>query len=366
MKMNYKKYNYLIIKTLLIIFAAIITINYVINPFGVFNLPDLKINRHKSELKRQERLTKIMQLKSAKHIDAIVLGSSREDFSINENYFNQLTSKKMLNLAMQGARFNEQKYIIEKALNLHPEIKTIVLGIDFDFYYLQDNSSKELLKNYENSTFQNYITILLSFDAIESSITTIAKSLNPNYTRGFSSCGTKNIFINDEIDTTFEKTIHQYRTTGQDFINNKPNLEELKNLIKELHNKDVNVILYMHPVHCVMLEIIKQNGAENCILEFKKELAKIQPFYDYYYPSEYTEEKINPNMHYFFESSHCTYLVGNKILETIFTANNNSFGYLITENNVYQYHKLFKKDLSKWEKKNPIWVKKIKDIRKES
>ena len=47
----------------------------------------------------------------------------------------------------------------------------------------------------------------------------------------------------------------------------------------------------------------------------KDDAIKASSFYDFYYPSEYSNEEISPDMKYFFESSHCTYLLGEKILD---------------------------------------------------
>ena len=92
-----------------------------------------------------------------------------------------------------------------------------------------------------------------------------------------------------------------------------------------------------------------------------KELAKIQPFYDFYYPSEYSNEKISPDMKYFFENSHCSYIVGEKIMDRL-ALNKGSYGILTNINNVDYYNKIHTQELLDWEKNNPEEVEMVKKI----
>ena len=304
----------------------------------------------------------MLSLNRKTNINIIFTGSSREDFSLPDNYCKKITNENCLNMGMQSARFNEHKYIIQRALELQPKLKTVLIGVDFDFYYLNDTNKTSNLENYENSKFQNYSTILFSLDALNSSIMTIIKSVNPKYQKGYLPNGMKKIFVNTKIDSSFEQTINQYKFVGLEFINQEPDLNDLKNLVLSLKKRNINVVLFMQPVHSSFYEIIKQNGAWDNILKFKIELASIQPFYDFYYPSHFSNEKIYPQMKYFFESSHCTHIVGEKILDKIFL-NKGDFGYLATTDNVIEKHKEHTKLIQIWERENPIWVAKIKEIR---
>lgn len=360
--MNYKKYNQILFISILAVIIFIIVFCYVINPFGVFSEKAYFFNKSFPELRKQERLTKVLQFKKLQNINTIFLGSSRVDFSISDKYYNNLTHQTSFNFAMQGSRFAEHKYLIEKAIREQPNLHTVIIGIDYDFYYLQGENDLSILKSYEKDDLNNYSSLLLSSTALGSSFTTLFKSLNPSYQKGFDITGVKRIFVNNKIDESFYKTINQYKTVGDDFKNTKPELSNLADLVQELRNKNIKVILYMQPAHSSMYEIIKQNGALDSLYLFKKELAKIQPFYDFYYPSVYSSEKIQPNMKYFFETSHCTFLVGEKILDKI-CLGVGEYGVLVNSQNIDEVHKNFIKQLEVWEKKNPEWVQKIKDIR---
>ena len=92
----------------------------------------------------------------------------------------------------------------------------------------------------------------------------------------------------------------------------------------------------------------------------EKELAKIKPFYDFYYPNEYSNEKITPDMKYFFENSHCTYFLGEKVLDKIIL-NKGSYGHFVTVENVDYYNKQNTEALRKWERENPSEVKFVRE-----
>lgn len=361
--MSFKKYNIILISLCFLCILILITFNFIINPFNVFISNQHYFNRIRPELKRQERLTKIISLKNAKNIDTIFIGTSRTDFSLPDDYYNKITGKKSFNIAMQGLTFSEYKYIIDKALKYQPNIKNILIAVDFDFFYNLKESDTLLVSETNKNIFSNYVSILLSSDATSASFMTMIKSLNPNYKKGFMNNGMKRIFINDKIDHSFEQTINQYKGTGKNF-ETQPNLKPLEEYIKYLNKKNINVILYMHPVHSTMYEIIKENNAWDKVSILKKELANIQPFYDFYYSSEYSNETIEPKMKYFFETSHCTYLVGEKIIDKIFL-NQGDYGIYVTPQNVDYYNNIHKKELIKWEKNNSKWITKIKNITKE-
>ena len=193
---------------------------------------------------------------------------------------------------------------------------------------------------------------------------TLIKSLNTNYQKGFNKDGTKKIFCDKKINDSFYSTINQYKDVGKDY-KEEPNLTPLQNLIIELEKKDINVILYTQPTHSTMYEIIKQNKSLNKIKIFKEKLANIHPYYDFYFPSEYSNELISPNMKYFFETSHCTYIVGEKILDKIFL-NKGNYGEFINNSNrqfIHKNHIININKLKKWEELNPEWVITIHNIR---
>ena len=70
--------------------------------------------------------------------------------------------------------------------------------------------------------------------------------------------------------------------------------------------------------------------------KFKRQLAKIKPYYDFAVIDKYTTEKIQPDMQYFKDPVHAYPFVRKKISNQLFL-NNEDFGVLINQNNVEQH-----------------------------
>ena len=219
--------------------------------------------------------------------------------------------------------------------------------------------------NAENSsiTVNEVANVIFSMDTTVSSITTLIKNLSGVERRVYLTNGMKHIFHNENIKDSFTGTIIEYKDSGKYFKTIEINLSELKKFIDELKAKNVDVILYIPPLHITFLEIFDYNNSWDGVEEFKKELAKIQPFYDFLYVHPINTENIYPDMQYYFESSHATYLAGRKILDKIFN-NNGDFGVLVTPQNIDKHNKLNRKNLALWQKQNTEtrkWVHTILD-----
>ena len=359
--MEYRKYNIRLLSVLggVLVFTGIL--NYFVNPFNAFPQNQSLLNRVRPGIHRQERLTKQMEIRNLKSCDTIFIGTSRVDFSLPYDYYQKITGKRALNLGLEKSDFSEHKYMIYKAMKYLPDIKTVLIEVDFDFSYNLQESETGSLENYDRDGLHNYTSLLLSADALGASFKTLFKSLNKGYNKGYLQNGVKAVYHNKNIEHQFDETIEQYKSTGLNYAP-QPDLTLLKHLVKDLNKKGVSVILVLQPLHTTMYEVVKQNGAWDKVETFKKELAKIQPFYDFYYPSEYSNEEISPDMKYFFESSHCTYLLGEKILDKIFL-DKGGYGYLVRSDNVEILNTQHRKALEKWEKENPQLVERIRQIR---
>ena len=359
--MNYKRYNISILFVLagVLIFTGVF--NYFVNPFNVFPQNQSILNKKRPALKRQERLTKILTLMNARNCETVFVGTSRADFSLSEKYYEKITGKSALNLALEKSNFFEHYYMINQAIKYQPKLKTVLVELDFDFSYNLKESDISELNTYSSTKINNYISVLFSWDAIRASSKTLATSLMKNYNKGYLPDGTKIIFHNEKVERAFNKSLNQYKNTGINYLT-KPDLHLLASMIRDLNNKGIEVIIYIHPLHTTVYETVKQNGAWDEVEQFKKALAEIHPFYDFYYPSVYSNEPISPDMKYFFEASHCTYLVGEKILDKIFL-DKGDFGYLVRKDNVDILNKQHRKELEEWENKNPQLVERVHRIR---
>ena len=74
-------------RLLLVLFSLLFVVslvNFLIDPFNTFDVIKAKgFNYYKPEIKRQERLTKVVNLKLERHLDTIFVGSSRVSWTLS-------------------------------------------------------------------------------------------------------------------------------------------------------------------------------------------------------------------------------------------------------------------------------------------
>ncbi|MBO5947884.1 hypothetical protein J6Q66_03505 [bacterium] len=352
--MDYKKYNQKFLKILLGSLCFLGLFNAIIDPFNVFDVIKLhKFNFYKPEIKRQERFTKYINLKLKKRVDTIFCGSSRTSWALPPDYYEKISGKNVANMAVVGGEFNDTRESIYKSIKFHPEIKNILISIELErFAPIPKENNIAIEKESKYLTIHELSTILFSTDTTFASIATLARNMSSNDKKRYSHNGMKLPFVNKKIKNAFEYMINDYNYVGQKLNDTTINFEKLKNLINELNKQGIEVKLYIPPVHVSFLEIISYNNGWDGVDKFKKELAKVQPFYDFMYVHPINTEKIAPDMQYHFEASHSTYLVGEHVLDKIYN-NTGEFGVLVTLNNVDKHNKTNRQNLKSWQKQNP-------------
>ena len=82
-KNSYKKSNKYILISFVSTLLAIIIINLTVDPFCLFSKKYYFFNKQRSELKRQERLTKFMKIEKDNDYDVVFFGTSRAKKNFN-------------------------------------------------------------------------------------------------------------------------------------------------------------------------------------------------------------------------------------------------------------------------------------------
>ena len=368
--MKAAEYNKKLLTVIISILLIVAVFNIIIDPYNIFNFPPINhINYYRPEIKRQERLTKFMTLKTTGKTDTLFVGTSRPDWSLAPKHYNSITGKNAANMALAHVEFCELKDIIYSSLKIHPEIKTVLIGIDFilEELPLKDKQCNIGLDTKKYLTFNEITSVINSIDTTFSSFATIAKNISPVKKKRYFYDGTKQPFYNDNIKEEFYDFIEAYRTLGTEFDVADIDLGLMENFIKDLKAKGVNVILYMPPLHATFVQIFDSNKSMDKIDLLKEKFAQIQPFYDFMYINPINEEKIQPDMRYYFEASHATFLVGEKIQDKIF-ADKGDFGVLVTAQNVRKHNLHNRELLTDWQKRNPElknWVDSIVNSKSE-
>jgi len=350
----WRDYNKKLLCFFFAIFILIICFNIIIDPFYIFKTPEIThINKIKTDKDRNQRITKIVGLKlDNKPLDSIFLGSSRVNSSISEEYYKQLTGKNTKNLGMNALSHDETFKIARNAILIHPEIKTIYIGLDF-FRFLErnaDNKRAVPLSDKKELTLSEINPLLFSFNTTLASVNTLIANIK----------GQKEKSQKDKKAYFIEKLKH-YKANYDEAKLEDSEFEKLAKFKNEMEEKGYKVIFYTNPTHVTDLSLINELGYLSLFNEWKIKMAESFPYTDFDFVNEITSEEINDNTKYFIECSHASSLTGELIMNNLITHSNNN-GIRITKENIACHNANNQKNIEHWELNNKFWTEIIQGI----
>lgn len=357
-KDSYRKYVKNLLISVLSLVAFFAVFNIVVDPFDIFKIVKVKkFNLLKPDKNRQQRVTKIVELKLDKsQLEAVFIGSSRVDGSINIQEYKKLTGKNAKNLAMNALTHSETVNLVESIVKIHPEIKTVYIGLDFFRFlkaYADDGRAVNIVSK-PKLTINEVNPLILSFDTIIASVNTVLINIK--------STGEQKKTVSEGA---FIHRLNQYKGTYAGAKLDYDEFKKLKNLKDELKNLPmggIKVVYYINPTHATDMYLISQLGYLKEFEEWKIELAKNFDYYDFDFVNSATGENIDNNTKYFHESSHSTEEMGNIILESVVNGCNLDYCASINSKNAEFYNLKNRKALTNWEKTQKVWAQKVREI----
>ena len=362
---GYKKFNTVLLSTVLCIITILGVFNFIVDPYNVFNSHLYKFNVLKPEAKRQERLTKIIGYKlNRQKIDTVFVGTSKVDWAFDKNYYRQKTEKNAENMAIVGLSYSEFLDLTKLCIILHPEVKNIYLGIDFNTFNSnhKDNQKHIGFNESKKLTTQELSTVLLSIDTTVSSFITISKNLSGSEDKMYNSAGNKHIFVNPAIDDHFRRSIVKYFHYYKTLKIKDENYEQLAELIKYCKSKGIKLHVFITPGHISDIDTIYDGGVWNEFENWKKNIVKVTEITDFYYPNSINNAVIKPNMTEFYDAAHATNLIGNKMIDAMVDGPKD-YGRILNQRNVKSHLVKDKQDLLKWRSENKSFVEKVQSYK---
>ena len=337
-----KTYNKKLFLSLFLTLFFIICLNYFINPYNIFKQRIFDKTMLKPEAKVQERYTKPIGLKiNSEKIPAIFIGTSRVDLAINKNDYKSFTGMNAENLAVGGINCEEIENMINIALKIHPEIRKIYIGVDFQIFSkdkVKINDNRALITQNPKLEISELCTALLSYGTTGNSFWTIIKNVIGIEKRMFYSDGYKHIFINKDIKDEFDASVYEYNKKYEDYELDYNKITKFKNYVDYLKSEGIEVKLFIMPTHITLQNLIDKTGKRNVYNEWLKELSFIDNVWDFNIKNQYTTEEIKPDMKYFFDGSHSTHIFGKMITEDLLS-DNPKYAVLRTSCNGEKYEK---------------------------
>lgn len=348
--------------------------NFAVDPYGVLNSPSIpKFNKSKPEMITHERMFKAIEITRLKP-QVILLGSSRTQWGLDPN--NAVLSKtnlKAYNLGFSGANMYEVMRYFQHVLTNQPELKTVVIGLDF-FMFRENNPPQadflESRLDKKNITQQEFVNILFSFDAFSSSQKTLQKNLDLSYPNYQISNG---LFLIDNrkalpgSSKEFTKWIKPAFQAYQNYKISEESLKQFKDVIQVCQQKGINFKVFISPSHAIEGEAIQMVGSWPQFEQWKRELVKIAPVWDFSGYNSVTGEPIRNEMKNYIDNSHYRKEVGDVILNRLFNQKVETvpadFGILMTPDNIESHLAKIRANRAAWAKSNPDAVKLMQQLK---
>jgi hypothetical protein len=377
--LRYKKwFRALMIYSLLFLFA-IICFNYLVNPYNIFKVAKIQ-NFNEKKIETKEYLKKARDLVEQKP-DVILLGTSRTRVGLDPDYYYRKTGEAAYNLGLSGANMYEQRRYFEYSLLVNPNLKKVIMGLDFEAFneYRPNtiNFSDERL-NTKYYTKTDLLVNLLSYLVTKDSIRVILDNIKreDNYTSNrMLNNGSHNedIILSthksllDSGRNRFYEHLHeqlQDETVLQNYRLSKNRLNDLEYIINSCLTNNIELIIFIHPVHAIQLEGIKKAGLWNDYEQWKKEIVNLSSVWDFTGYNEITTSSPT-NFNTYLDQSHYRKKVGNLIFDRLSSPLDNSpfeFGLYINNENINDILLETKLERIDWKEENPNILKIISEL----
>ncbi len=325
---QFKLHLHALILGLALIFILTGLFNYVIDPYGIWQVVRIKgLNWQKSERRDQNYLFKAVDL-IKKRPRTLLLGSSRAAFALNPDnpVFTPGQLKPVYNAALTGGHMHALRRYVEHAIYNNPDIKLIIWGMDFFAF----NRNVKLASSYREDRLGRHhllasdvIEVLWSLDALNASWRTINSNRNrPKYTPYFdngqlSAMDMASLAKRKGMIKRFDNSLKLYlnsRTRFADYQDSPTAWQELEHVLQLARKHDITMRLYISPVHMAMFEALHQRKLWSAYKDWLRHIARLHPLTDFSGPGPITGEAIRKEMNYYWDVSHFRSEVGDRIL----------------------------------------------------
>ena len=177
----------------------------------------------------------------------------------------------------------------------------------------------------------------------------------------------------ENMDNQNHKFKRHISMTFQSILSNKLStklLDELKKIINLCQQNQIKLILFISPSHATQWEIIRISDQWSTFEEWKREVVKITPVFDFSGYNSITSEPIYNGMENYRDNSHYTKKVGDLVLNRILDYKEeevpDDLGILINPENIESHLEKIRQDREFWAKNNPDEVNLVKEIKQKS
>lgn len=376
--------NYIKTQIFLLFFGifSVCGINFLVDPHAIFNILSVEGFNLDKPFAREggQRRAKSVELLMDDY-DTLILGNSRAGlFNPEHEVFDEA---KTYNLSLPGSNIYEINKAFEYAVN-HLDIDTVYLSLNFDMFY----GNRKVHADYGVSRFKNSNNVsfvlsnlpsLFSLYALNHSLDTLLYNF-----KGESTEFPSNGFRRRTLPAGYEqykvfKEKFESALSGSQFKNYEPaRLNQLQQLIEYCKHHDIQLHLFIAPVHAQHLEVLSVMGKYSSREDWIRDLVRLTDSYDvtlwnfsgYNYIT--TERVPGPGekgrMRWYLESSHFNENAANLILDTLSQNIRSSeptdfdFGRVLTLANVDEHLSLMNERRAEYQLRIPTQLDVIENI----
>lgn len=340
-------------------------INLMIDPFEIHQMPLISnFNKVKISLGTHERLHRAIEMMRKKP-EGIFLGSSRilHGLSPDDLHLNLFTEKPLNvhNFAFSGANFEEIYNYFEHALYLQPDLKLVIIGLDFSAFNKHVIFPSDFCKERLNHSFISWEDLtysLLSLDALKSSFETFKNNFFDQPLAFYLPNGCSNP-IKDCIDNPILKKgeltyLKLVTEEYENYENDEKKIDLFRKLVKKCQDSGVTLKCFFCPAHAHYWETLYRKNLWESFEDLKRQLSAIHPIWDFSGFNGVTTQALESELEesFYLDCSHFRPFIGKIILEKIFNSAQNpqDFGFLLNSQTADSVLKKMRDQAEEWVK----------------
>ncbi len=322
---RYRQFNLTVLAVTLPGLLAAGLVNIAVDPYGVLNSPTIaRINQLKPQQFSNVRLFKAADVITFQP-DILLMGSSRTDLGLDPRHPALKHGQQSYNLGLVGPNMYEVKRYLDHAIANQPNIKTVVIGLDFFMFNAYKTDEADFVDSRlgkRHLRVQDALNVTLSVDALNSSYQTVSASVQSEAYYLYRNDGMRYVFrtstesMRDRFKQSMLGYLHSdayygsYRLSEQQLIH----LQEVVDLGRE-HN--IQIEFFISPAHAAHWEILAKAGLWSEFEIWKQRLTEITPIWDFSGYNSITTAAISDDMTHYWDSSHYHKSVGDLMLNRV-------------------------------------------------
>ncbi|MBE9079675.1 hypothetical protein IQ241_20665 [Romeria aff. gracilis LEGE 07310] len=381
-KGTYRRFNLVFLGLGIPGLLSIGAFNIFIDPYGVLSSPEVTgVNHSKPEKTDRARMFKAADVVRIQP-KTVFLGNSRAEIGLDPNHPALADGRPVYNLGLPSSNIYEARRYLEHAIANQPDMERAIVGLDFAMFNdhwqqpTTDFSDSRLEKT--RLPVDESVSAALSLDATQSSLQTFIASLEDASDPRVAPGDTQNYYIEGGVLKrklpAEQSMLKRFQTNLRNYLEwsyrryelSESGLDDLRQIIALGQQHDIEIQVFISPVHAVQLEAIRASGLWSDYETWKREIAEITPVWDFSGYNSITSEAVDQITDNYLESAHYLHPVGdlvlNRILDYEAETVPDDFGVLLTPETVEPHIEQIRRDREAWVAIHPEqvdWVQKM-------